>query len=257
MLREFLDGIANLATRANAVEVVDASGRFGRKALVRVGGAMEWVEIPAPLPCSLITSFDDMCDAIRDSVLCPDPEVYCSPYAISVVCDRVKRDSFMTMGFEATTRWNETAALSDRGPMTQRTAIRFMREDLDVRNDKLLAALRRIDFKRISQSGGVIEHGKETLGRSVEAAILNIDEIPDVFTLRVAPFGNEGLQDIVVDIKCWIYIDIEERNIEVGTFPDEILGARRGATRTINGMLRTLLPGIPVFQGEHNQKSPF
>jgi hypothetical protein len=114
--------------------------------------------------------------------------------------------------------------------------------------EKLLGALRKISFVRTGAGEASAEHGKESLGRSVERSVQQTDQIPETFTVKVPVFANQGMRDITVCVTCGIYLDTENECVQIRPLADEIASAMNAAQNSLHDLLVTAL-GTRVFRG--------
>lgn len=63
--------------------------------------------------------------------------------------------------------------------MTQRELIAFLREMMEGTGlERLIPAIRQVEFSRADNARGTIERGRDSLGKSVESAVSNVDTFP-------------------------------------------------------------------------------
>lgn len=251
MLAEFVKSLADQVKKANGAEVVQIPG-LPKKVLVRQGEKFELMDVPAPARAHALRGLDDIVELCRDAMIAPAPEVYHSEKEISVVLDRKDRREQVKMALDRSERFASLVGLRKGLSLTPKQAIQFLRVDLHGTGkgvSDVIAGLRRIDFKRQSGSQRTTEHGRETLGRQVEAAVQQADNIPEDFQVTVPVFTNPGLKGINATLRCAVTIDFEQEKIEIATLADEIQLALDGAQKDIHDRLVEALPDVPIFNG--------
>jgi hypothetical protein len=133
--------------------------------------------------------------------------------------------------------------------MSQKQAIRLLRHDLAACNcDHILAALRKLDFHRRSDGARTIEHGRETLGRAVEAAVQGATDIPDGFTVE-APVWNTPGAAWPVTVLCTLDLDAEAEKVVITTLPDHLALGLALAQRRLHEALAAALDQYDVYNG--------
>ncbi|TAL43981.1 MAG: hypothetical protein EPN91_05290 [Salinibacterium sp.] len=249
MLAEFVQKLTDLAREADAVEVIGLQGD-PRTVLVRQGGSTQERTIPPPLRAHKIRAFDDFCAAVKDSVICTSPEIYFQFAGALAFCCRSDRLETISLPIESSQQWAALVKLDSGATFSPKYAINFLRFELgsDVAA-VLIAGLRRIDFKRSSAGSHVNEHGKESLGRSVEAAVQKADEVPETCDVTISPARNSGLKALTVKARLGIAIDFDQERIMLKLLPDELSAARESFVRQVGTMLVQALPGVPCFNG--------
>jgi len=115
----------------------------------------------------------------------------------------------------------------------------------------VITALRQIDFTRTSAGKSHVEHGKESLGRSVEAAVQQADKVPEDFVVRVPVYTNPGAGAFLVEVRVMLYLDLEGQQVVLQTMPDELEKAHQVAQARLHEALVANCPkGTPVFYGQ-------
>lgn len=251
MLADAIQKIATLATKANGIEVVEhkATG----ETFIRRGNDFETLDRPALDRNGSLHGLDDLIVAALDGTMVTNPEVFHDNNEIVLILDRSDGHERMTMPLTQTNRFEKLINMQGgvNSQIAPRNLIRMLRFELsDTGIDHVIAGLRKLDFTRKSDGRSDIEHGKESLGKSVEAAVQQADNIPEEFDIEVPIYSNAGLRDLsTVRIKMGIYIDVFEQMIELSPLADEMEKALVTAQRAIGEYLRSKLQAVPVFNG--------
>lgn len=251
MLAEFVSKIATLAQSAKAVEIAK-DPQFPDEVLVRSGDAFEWKKAPAPKRAHHIHSLADFMAAARDKVIAPTPEVYHDHKSIVLVLDRAGRREIVQLALLETDRFKTLRGLqAAEKTLSVRDAVRLIRFELHgVGADVLVAALGRLDFNRTGIEVAGAKHGRETLGRSVESAVQQADQVPETFVARLPVYSNPGLRTVVADVRCGIYLDMQNPGVVIRPLADEIENATDFAQGELHGLLEAGLPDVPIFNGK-------
>ncbi len=255
MLADFLDRLVALANKANDVQVHEVPG-FPNHVALRSGTAVDLKEKPARGRFYVIRSLGDLIALVKDKAICTAPEVFhgggLGSQGVRVVLDRAKRTEVAFMPTHETDRFATLRKLR-REPtgMFVPEAIRLLRFDLQaVGADALVAALRRVDFKRTEAGGATTEHGRESLGRSVEAIVQQAADIPEMFVANAPIYQVDGLRHIAPAVPCGVYLDVHAQKVALRPYADAIEEAVSAAQAEIHAILTAALPGVAVFQGE-------
>ena len=153
--------------------------------------------------------------------------------------DKVSLPLVPSVLFERLSKFPET--------MKQKQLIRFCRQYLEP-GLPFLQAIRNIDFNRESTGKASREHGRETLGQSVEMAVRGREEIPESFTVPVCPFAIAGFK-ATYPVRVIVEIEVEEQQFWLGCGPDELAIVQQQAVADLAGMLESGLNDIPVYVG--------
>lgn len=248
MLAEFLNKVAEMAKSAHSVQVVNVEG-IPDEVLIRRGDEVTWKERPAPRRAHRLTSFVSLCELVRNPRIAPHPEVFHDGVRIVVVLDGEKRREFATLDLAQTERFGLVQKLS--GMLLEvPAAVKLIRFDLHgIGADALVASLRRIDFTRKGTGAHSVEHGRESLGRAVEASVQQADQVPEQFVASVPLYTTEGLRSIVAALRVGVFLDVQAERVQLRPLADEISTALEVARVQVHELLVAALPAVPVFQG--------
>ena len=107
--------------------------------------------------------------------------------------DREDRRERVNVELKESSRFELVQQLQKPRGMQPREAVKLLRLDLHGGNvGHVIQALSRIDFTRTSAGKTDVAHGRESLGRSVEAVVQQADTVPERFTLAVQPWTTAG-----------------------------------------------------------------
>jgi hypothetical protein len=250
MLAEFIDKIADLAKKSDSVSVGKVPELPGR-VFVRHGETLEWIDEPPLRRHHAIRSFTDFVAYVQSTDNAAAPQVFHSPSQVVCVMDQTDGRERATMQLNLSERFTAVANLKACQKVTPAMAINFLRfEAHGIGCDRLLGALRRVDFTRKGLGASTIEHGKETLGRSVEVAVQQAEDVPDVVDADVPVYTNDGLKMIRVPIRIGVYLDVANESVVLRPLADEIAMAVENAQWQLHKALVEALGEIPVYAGE-------
>jgi hypothetical protein len=248
MLAEFLEALSDKIEETIRAEVENVEG-FPDQVLVSDRNGHTFRDVPPPRRKHTVSGLEDLFLACRDEKIAPSPEIYHGEESVVVLLDREGRRSTITMPLIRSGRWKTIESLAGK-TFTPKDAIRLLRYGLhDTGIEAVVAGLRRIDWSRSSTGTSVVEHGRESLGRSVEAAIQQADKIPEEFAVRVPAFLNQGFRDFTALVRCGVYVDLEVQQIAITPLADELEWAMNAIQNQIHEALVAALPNVPIFNG--------
>lgn len=252
MLAEFLNTFAGYVRGALGTECVTHKA-LPEMVFVRQGVTHTEYEVPPARRTHFVHGYADLIAVCADP-MAVTPEVFHEHSGIMIHLNREDRRDTVGMSLVESHRFKVLRELQAKDPMTQQEAIRLLRFGLHGTGvDKVIAALRRMDTTRRSDGQSTVEHGRESLGRSVEAAVQNADQIPEAFQVSTPVFINPGLADLtIVTVWCGVLIDLtcNPVRIEIKPLADEISNAFIRAQEAIGARLARDLPGTPIFHGK-------
>ena len=251
MLAELLESMRRMIRDADGLKVVQVAG-VERDAWIHYAGTqLEKIELPPPLRKHRICTLDDVYSISEDKEMAKEPEIFFDFDTIQVVLDRNDRREVATLSLLPTDRYTSLVKMSGE-PLscTVNEAVRLLRFELHgVGADHVVQALKRVDFSRTSRGTAVTEHGKESLGKSVEATIQATDEIPETVDLTVPLYSNPGVSDFTATITVGIYLDVDTQRVAFRPLADEIMKAQNAVMSQLFQALRDRLPRVPKING--------
>lgn len=177
-----------------------------------------------------------------------DPAVFIAPGEIIFVHDLAdRRDvSLCTLAQTEAYKW---LAEKSGSQMTQADFIRLLRitfRGCTSADSVLISLLRKLQFNAASEVSGNLQHGRESVGRSIQSEMVGKDAVPEELTLNVPIFENHVF---VAPITCAIEIFPQERVFKLTPYPMQVRRAMDEAMADIE----TVLTGEdmpPVFRGK-------
>lgn len=179
MLADFLQKLIDVSKAAQQpVKIADPHAHCDRY-IMRDGNEVVVMHPEKPKAC-LALDRESLVSATSDRLLTYSCTAFINPEGVSVYSDAYDEQT-VCLAFDrmTTTAWRSFPHGSVLR-LTQREMIDWIREKMDGTGlDVLLPMLRSVEFTRAEQSAGVVQRGKESLGRSVEAAVGNAESFPN------------------------------------------------------------------------------
>lgn len=249
MLAELVKKLGELFADGAEVEFAQHK-QLPRKVFVRTKEGTLDLDAEAPLRNHRLSDLQSLLDFTAGDATAPRPEVFFGDGAVTVCCDRLDRREFATLHLAKTTRWRKLEALAQTPLVAESKAlIRFLRFELAAQGiDQLLAGIRKVDFTRTSSGKAHVEHGRESLGRSVEMAVQKAEDIPETFRIVVPIYATPGVQDNV-DVQLGVEIDIEQQRFILRVIPDELERGIQAVQSQLRTRIAQALPAVPLFGG--------
>lgn len=250
MLAEFVKAIAEL-TKAEAG--FDSFVSADETQYIRLpGGEITHCE---PLPTLRTFETSDLETFIAIVEQGADPIVCISESKMVGYFDQNDRREYVAFGLSAS---SALVALEKLDNWTgQRDAVGMLRDDLfDCCEPGLLPAMRRLDFSRRSDGSRTIEHGRESLGRSVEATIQSKGgELAEVYLFDLPIFREDPFCGFRVKVNVAFEADASAERIRFVVRGDELTHARdralRNARKIVVDALSSQSLDVPVYVASH------
>lgn len=258
MLAELLDRLVDLV-RQGSTPHVTAFPRLPRRMLVtHVNGETDWIDIPPPKRNVFLYGFADLIVALMDSKICPNPEVYITSERIQVFADRDVRDDILTVNLQTSQRFKLCHRLESprEGELFVRPVkdvLRMLRNGLHGTGaDGLAAKLSALQFRVTKGQDVSIAHGRESMGRAVEAEVVEAESLPQEWELSVPIWANVGFSGYRGLVKLGIELDFESAGISLSVLSDQCHRAMNDAMAQVKEDLEKALPepGTTVLLGE-------
>jgi hypothetical protein len=131
----------------------------------------------------------------------------------------------------------------------QRELVKFLRFSIPTAPREILAAVRAVDFSRKSAGASSIEHGRESLGRSVELKVQGAAEIPESFAVAFMLYEGVEFAGTWGSIDVHVLIDLESSKFTLFVRPDEWQRRLDSAELEIAARVKSEIPNARVFIG--------
>ena len=237
--------IQETAQKAAGATVLVLPGEPHKLAIV-AGGTVSYRDLPPENRSHRVATLDDLTHAVDSFSAGTDiASVWHCAEGIIAVLDADRRDcANMELRYSAAYR-----TLQGIKPMKQADVVRLLRHDLSGSVDpSLVPTFRAIDFKRRNDGSSEVHHGRESLGKQVEAIVTGRSEIPEEITVNLRVYANVDLP-MRYPVVCTVEIDPVQETFSIRPLPDELTTVVQQAQAEIGDRLRKSLDKIPVFYG--------
>jgi hypothetical protein len=203
-------------------------------------------------------AIEDYLKLISEHELSKQPAIYYNAELITILLDESdesRRDESCVIELERSPECAVVDGLAASEQwIDQRALIRLLRVKLagclGESGDELIRLLRTIEFGEASQGRGNLQHGKESLGREVEAEIrASAGELPEKIVLQLRVFSDPVLRDCLQPVWCALDIKPREGTFNLCPLPGELQLAEGRTLDVIGNLLRDAAGTIPVIAG--------
>lgn len=248
MLAEAIDRISGLARDAAGVEITELGHR---KILVASGGSYSEMQRP-PKPRNHAATNGASFVSLVNELKAESAIVFVSEGQVVAILDSNDREDRVTLELPHSEAYKAFALLGV--PQNQRSVIRMLREELYGAIDlSFLAIIRRLDFTRRNDGNSSVMHGRESLGRSVEATVQSAEgEVPEIVAVQLRV---HEVPDLVGDItfRAAVSVDPTEEKIALRSAGDSFRRAVLENQAKIVSQLEDDFasePGVTVVAGK-------
>lgn len=259
MLAEFIREITGLSEKANSISSMDLDDRT---VLYRCGDTVtEREKLPKRREVNLqsLASFVDFAgDHLMPSEGSHGSAVYVSvekafPSRIRFYFDQHDRRDHATLELERSAAFEVLIGLST--PVTPKQLVKILRTSLSeaVVDPAFINVVRKIDFSRKSDGSHTTEHGRESMGKSVENQVrTGGGDLPEIVGFDLPMFSNDGLS-FKAALKFALFIDFDNERISlepVGTELEEFVQlTQRRVMEAVTTALANAGNDIEVYLG--------
>ena len=198
--------------------------------------------------CGQLNSYESIIEFCKQHT---NAEIYIDGVNVRILLDRNSRREYMVCPLELAGVWR---VLRDITIKQQKFKVQDVRRLLRVgfgvdAAHPLYTALGKIDFRRTNTGKFQAEHGKESLGRSVESEAQSTESIPENFSVHTPVFNTPGFDHYVtLDVGVWVHADSEQIELYMAK-PDALQLAHLEVTEKSLELLRND-SGVPVYWGK-------
>jgi hypothetical protein len=242
------------AVRAAGVEVKEIPGD-PENILVSQGDKYEVRAIPPGRIAHVVLSLDDLVAYARrceesDAEENPTPRsVWHNAEQVVLLLDDEDRRDRVTFALQPSEAFETLSKLQgpDKGWMPQAAFVRLLKIDFGV-SPAIVAAFRVLDFKRGDASHGDVQHARETLGKSVEAAVQGTAAIPEDLMISIPLYRTAG-ETAIQHVRCAVEINPVQGLFKLTPLPQELDAVVQAHQADLHERLQKQLPECGVFYG--------
>lgn len=252
MIREALQEMkaqSELVAKAKHATVVTEIPTDGRTVWVEHDGKLFIQSVPPDLRDHKVDSVFDLCEAAK--LWNPNPVVWIDDENIVLVVDDKDRRETVTLKLVKSFVFRKLLDLRNSSKLSQVDLIRLLRVDL--RNTAnvapLLMAVRKVKFRSLTEGSNIIQHGNESMGKTIENEVTGADAIAESLLVETNLYSNPGEADEKFAINLDLEIDAAKACFYLRPMPDEIELATQMALAGIRERIERDAHGVPVFFG--------
>jgi len=222
-----------------------------------VDGAIEHkrIELPRPAISHRVATLDDLAAAVAEYAMGDAAEIWVDVGRVVGLIDSHRFTRTIQLPLTWSEPYKTILALESHQPKTQAAIVWLLRHSLaGCVSEDLLPIFRGLRFGQKTDGTARIDHGKETLGRAVDAAVVSTTEaaIPERITAAVPIFQNPGLR-AAQEIPLTVEIHTATEQLSISPLPDACQIAADRAVADVAEQLVELAAGRwPVYRGTLN-----
>lgn len=249
MLAEFLTKLQAIVVDAQFAKH-DTKTLPGKLIVAKPGGSVEVLEMPPALRRPTLLALDDIIDMAKAQVVAKvQPVVYVGEHAVWLVLDGATRHEVASMPLDNDEQFIAVSGLKDGRSFDVPSLVRFLRFELGGDEaEALVAKVRTLTFNRVDNHAVSATHGRDSMGKQVEATVLQAADVPDFIEPHVNVFANRGCA-FAAGIGIGVVLVPQESKVLLRILPGHLHDARAAAMEHVVATLRKALPGVQVYTG--------
>lgn len=231
MLAEAIERIRALGEEAAGFfELPQTDPRIHR---VLINGAVESFEVAPEFREHDVDTLEDLI-AWAESGMCDNPVVWHGRSRVVLLLDDTDREDRVQFSLDYSEPFKAIIALAEKRPkMEQRAVIQLLRVDLGLQDPELIGRFRALDWSDDRQTRGQVHHGKESLGREINAELMGANGLPEEITAEVPLYRNQGER---AQYPITLIVDVDPVNQRIALVPrpnqlDEVLATHQAWIR--------------------------
>lgn len=217
MLRECLELLQSTAVKAAGPYLVGES-RDGRERMFIKPNGDVLRHDAGPFPRNHI--FGALNDLVAFAARFTNPSVWHHNDGVTVLCHDGNRGDVGKMPLMLSSQFEALVEAEKQPRFSQSKFIRLLHRTLDV-DPVVVLPFRRLDFQVIAASHGEFGHGKDRMGKSVQAEVKGTSAIPDEITVHVPVYQSPG-ERASEPVACSVDLDPQENLILFSPLPGEL-----------------------------------
>lgn len=221
MLKDALEYLAKRFHDGNKATLLSIPGD-GRKAYVDQAGTVTPYDVPPSPRSHTVDSVEDLIAAagLWDN----GAVVWINADKVVLVIDDADRRDTVTLPLVKSHQFQTLVRMSNTPQMDQQQLIRLLRIDLPgaLSRAELLTTIRQIKFRQSSSGESNVQHGSESLGRSIEAQVTGANDIPEQVAVSCNVYQNPGEREFTATVMCDLEIVPTEQKFRFRPLPDEL-----------------------------------
>jgi len=226
-----------------------------RTAYVWLGDELREIQLPPAPRQHSVRSLEDLANyalALAEGKHLPClPVIWHNTTEVVLMCHDEDRRDRVTFKLDPSQQFTSLMRLADEphSYFQQREFLQLLRLKLGV-DPATINQFRRLDWKSSSEIHGVVERGRESLGKSVEAEILGMAELPETLDVEFAIYETVG-EDRLYRLRCLLDFDATNARMTIVPQPGELQHALNVHQVDIENRLAALLDdaAVPVYYG--------
>lgn len=252
-----IDKIKELTDAVRAPRTVDTKepAHVFRYADAATGDVKRIDKEPEPRAHGLTTleSFIELAGAVKDQKHGPAlPVIWLGENSVELVIDDPTRRDRAALPLETTPQFKTLESLKGITQLKQADLVRVLRVALAgclPQGNGLLGLVRNLKFRNDAAGMGNLQHGRESMGKTIEAEVLGTDALPEEVTFHARVFDLPECR-VARPVTCALEIDPHTQTFRLTPLPLQLEEALEAELSEIEARIRGAVQGVPLYRGQ-------
>lgn len=256
MLAELIDKLRGLCSQADGIAVREVDS-LPESVFIRQGGEHRIVEVPPARREHRVSDIAAMKEAVS-TMSGGNAQVFHGHAVVEVHLDNSDRRDTLRMALHTSAAYKALVGLVDGKRFSPRDVVTFLKYNLAGTGEDtqaLIGVLREVKHQTRIDGGGVVQHGRESMGRAVEAEVSNADRIPEYVRVVMSVYRNPDLRAATaLSVRVGIILHADTASsrddlIELRIMGDSLDDAVEDAQKAVGDILCAAMPKVSVVYG--------
>lgn len=215
MLKEALELIQRTAVRASSIQKLHEH-RNGRTVVYGVNDLIKEFDLGVPPRAHFVTTRESLVAFVSSNNL-DDYSMWCDDEMVTLLCNHADRQDKVTLQLLVSRQFIALRGMEENGGrFGQRDFVRMLSRIFGLA-EPTVAPFRRLDFHVLQVTEGDVRHGKDRIGKSVNAEVKGTIEIPEEIIVTVPIYETPGETD---RYPVRLLIDLDAQRSEIICVPE-------------------------------------
>lgn len=210
MIKEAIELIQGTAVKAEHAHKLFES-RDGREVTYSVKGEIQKFELGISPRAHVVGSLNDLIRYVKMQVL-GVYSIWHNCCGVRLLCNDADRSDKVTFDLTYSDAANKLFDMSNnKNRFEQSEFVRLLHRTFQV-DASIVGVFRKLDFKIVQAAEGEFQHGKDRIGKSVQAEVAGTNAIPEVISISVPLYSNTGERDCH---QIWLDVDLDAQRSQI------------------------------------------
>lgn len=239
--------LASAASKSREAKIVEGIAPNELTKIVQFNDELKTFHLDPPNRAHKVQTLDDLVTAAKRWQTAVSDQslgvIWIGEGAIVLHPDDETRRDAITMPLVKTDLWELVTTLAKNSIVDQPALVRLLRVQLAAMagSVELLSKVRNIRFKSAEEGHSNLQHGNESMGRTIEREVAGADKLPEQLQVWAQPWINGAPDASDSKLRIDFEIRVTDKNFSLRPFPDDVQDALQEHREAIKQYLQEQL----------------